>query len=424
MNILRQYIRYSLSEKALRGQKDKRTLYHINFRPARPQPKVKMMQQWDAQARDRFGEEGDFVNVPETDNWQRYWLDSPVKSGVFLTPNPLDVAMNHGRSGNVYAYKVPEWVIDKSGGMHRYDTGSEVLIPEDVWNEAGDEIEFLGKTMEQKELWDKMDSSMFGRGHHRKPKKPSWMTDEELKQWEADVASSFNLSGLRSTKHPEAAIKMMKPDEVNRALAALEKKYPQEGPSELERGPRDKKGIVVPFFGQQPDKKDEELIAMLKKRRDESVVRSYVREMLLTEISLGLSHGTIAYTALVLDQASHAKLAALAPEGWKVFSHHMTIINPPNQKRRLPGRWLGQEMCVKVVGIAQDRMVMTAIVDLEGVPLPMKGPEYPHVTIATNPAEGGKPSFSNWKFKPVFDEHNFEAIDPITVCGTIEEILS
>ena len=180
MSLLQEYIKELLVEKQRRGEKDKRTLYHINMRPARPQPKVKMMQAWDSQARDRFGEKGDFVDVPGTDSWQRYWLDNPVKSGVFLTPNPLDIAMNHGRSGNVYAYKVPEWVIDKSGGMHRYDTGSEVLIPEDVWNEAGDEIEFLGKTMEQKELWDKMDSSMFGRGHHRKAKKPSWMSDEEL----------------------------------------------------------------------------------------------------------------------------------------------------------------------------------------------------------------------------------------------------
>jgi len=76
----------------------------------------------------------------------------------------------------------------------------------------------------------------------------------------------------------------MKPDEVKRALAALEKKYPQEGPPELEKGPRDKRGIVIPFFGQQPDKKDEELIAMLKKRQNESVVRDLVREILTEKI--------------------------------------------------------------------------------------------------------------------------------------------
>jgi hypothetical protein len=280
MNLLRQYIKAALNEKSIRGQKDKRLLYHINMRPARPQPKVKMMQQWDDQAKDRFGEEGNFVDIPGTDNWQRYWLDSPVKSGVFLTPNPLDVAMNHGRSGNVYAYKVPEWVIDKSGGLHRYDSGSEVLIPEDIWNEAGEEIEFLGKTMEQKELWDKMMPSMFGRGRTRAPKQPSWMSAEELKQWKADQGK-FNIAGLRATKHPESAIKMMKPGEVEKALGAFEELYPQEGPPEIEKGPRDKKGVVVPHFGRQPGEKDKELIAMLKKRQDESLIRDLIKENLL-----------------------------------------------------------------------------------------------------------------------------------------------
>ena len=280
MSLLQECIRELLAEKKLRGQKDKRTLYHINMRPARPQPKIKAMQTWDDTAGDP-DDPGDFVDIPDTQNWQRHWLDSPVKSGVFLTPNPGDIAMNHGRSGNVYTYKVPEWVIDKSGGLHRYDRGSELLIPEDVWNEAGDEIEFLGKSMSQKQLWDSVESSSYGRGHHRPAKKPSWMDKEELKKWEAEEASRFNLAGLRSTKHPEAAIKMMKPDEVKRALARFEKVYAQEGPPELYKGgPRDKKGIVIPFFGQQPSLKDKELIAMLKKRQNESVVRDLVRELL------------------------------------------------------------------------------------------------------------------------------------------------
>ena len=61
MSLLQEYIKELLVEKQRRGEKDKRTLYHINMRPARPQPKVKMMQAWDSQARDRFGEKGDFV---------------------------------------------------------------------------------------------------------------------------------------------------------------------------------------------------------------------------------------------------------------------------------------------------------------------------------------------------------------------------
>jgi len=193
--------------------------------------------------------------------------------------------MFHGRSGNVYAYKVPEWVIDKSGGLHRYDHGSELLIPEDVWNEAGDEIEFLGKSMDQNQLWDKAESSDYGRGHTRKAKKPSWMSDEELKKWKAGKGA-FNLPALRSTKHPESAIKMMKPDEVKRALAAFEKEYAQEGPAELDKVPGDKKGIMIPHFGRQPRGQDRELIDMLKKRQNESMIREYIK-VLLKEDPMG-----------------------------------------------------------------------------------------------------------------------------------------
>tara|TARA_Y100000310_G_scaffold54684_1_gene50104 strand:- start:1687 stop:2430 length:744 start_codon:yes stop_codon:yes gene_type:complete len=179
----------------------------------------------------------------------------------------------------VYAYKVPEWVIAKSGGLHRYDTGSEVLIPEDVWNEAGKEIEFMGKSMDKKEMWDKMDSALFGPGHHRKAKKPSWMSDEELKLWQAD-RDKFNLSGLRATKHPEDVIKLLKPEERRKAIEALEAKKQREDPRRIEKGPRDKKGIVIPSFGWGLDKKDEELLALLKKHMTESLIRDLIRENL------------------------------------------------------------------------------------------------------------------------------------------------
>ena len=272
-----------LQEKVQRGEgKSKRTLYHINKRPATPQPKMKYMQQWDSDIIDREGEKGDFVDIPDTDNWQRHWLDNPVKSGVFLTPNPADIAMKHGRSGNVYAYKVPEWVIDKSGGLHRYDSGSEVLIPEDVWNEAGDEIEFLGKSMDQKQLWDKTDQSIYGRGRTRKPKNPSWVSDEELKKWEANKGA-FNIRALRATKHPESAIKMLKPAEVKKALAAFEEEYGEKPDEIIPPAPGDRKGIKIPHFGHKPSLQDQELIDMLKKRQNESLVREYVRVRLIIE---------------------------------------------------------------------------------------------------------------------------------------------
>jgi len=146
------------------------------------------------------------------------------------------------------------------------------------------------------------------------------------------------------------------------------------------------------------------------------LLRECIRN-LLTEINLGQSHGTIKYTALVLDDQSQSQLAQLAPEGWRIYSHHMTIINPPNQKGRLPSQWLEVEECVKITAIAQNDQVMTGLVDLGGMPLPMKGPSFPHITIATNPQTGGKPMMSNQ-----FSMSDFEPITPIRVCGTIEEV--
>jgi len=280
----------SLHEKAVRGQgKDKRTLYHINrFRPARPQPKMSYLQEWDPEAfdPDTGKRDGDYVDVPGTDNWKRWWIKSPVNSGVFLTPNPVDIAINHGRSGHVYAYKVPQWVIEKSGGLHRYDSGSEVLIPEEVWNEAGSEIEFLGKSMDKEELWKKMMPSLFGRGHNRPATKPSWMSDKELERWTAGQ-NKFNLSGLRATKHPEDVIKLLKPDEVRAALNRFEEEYPEaltgkKLKPEWEKQPGERKGFPsLSQIGERPiNKKDQELIDLLKKQLDESILRSMISQML------------------------------------------------------------------------------------------------------------------------------------------------
>ena len=105
MNLFREYIKELLSERDSRKSKTKRTLYHINKRPARPQPKKDLLKVWDRDAvdPDTGKRTGDLVPVEGTEKWERYWLKQPVKSGVFLTPNPVDIAMNHGRSGNVYA---------------------------------------------------------------------------------------------------------------------------------------------------------------------------------------------------------------------------------------------------------------------------------------------------------------------------------
>jgi len=256
MNILRQNVRSLLIEKARRRQKNKRTLYHAGQRPAAPKPKARWF-------RPDLGDEA----------WTRHWLDSPVKSGVFLTPNPVDIAQFHGVSGNVYAYKVPEWVIEKSGGIHRYDKGSEILIPEDVWEEAGNEIEFIGKTMSQQELWNKVDRSLhMSRRRQSNPQKPGWMSTEDWKQDQATEARGNHLLGLRATKHLENAVKMMTPTERAAALEAFEQDKPRRGSNwpDWVRSPLDD-------WDRPRTEKDQEIIALLKKYTNESALRRYVR---------------------------------------------------------------------------------------------------------------------------------------------------
>ena len=148
-------------------------------------------------------------------------------------------------------------------------------------------------------------------------------------------------------------------------------------------------------------------------------VRKYVRE-LLREFNLGVGSG-IDYTAFVLDADSARALREYVPEGWAPKSHHMTIITPQKQKQRLPSRWLGFEDTtgqIKVVGLAKNDKVITGLVDLGGLPVPMKGPAFPHVTIAINPEAGGKAQMSN-----EFQLSDFEPITPIPITGAVEEIL-
>jgi len=67
--------------------------------------------------------------------------------------------------------------------------------------------------------------------------------------------------------------------------------------------------------------------------------------------------------------------------------------------------------------IAQNDMVVAARVDLGDLPIPMKIPGLPHITIATNPESGGKPHMSN-----DFVEEDFQPISSFEVCGAVEEV--
>ena len=126
--------------KSKRNNNNSRTLYYIGKRPASPKPKPE--RRWmDA------GQPGDV--------WVREWLDKLVKKAVFLTPEPLSVGIRHGVWGHVYAYSVPEWVINKAAGLHRFDKVTEIVILDDLWKH----VKFLGKSMDEGEFDKKMEKA-------------------------------------------------------------------------------------------------------------------------------------------------------------------------------------------------------------------------------------------------------------------------
>ena len=68
--------------------------------------------------------------------------------------------------------------------------------------------------------------------------------------------------------------------------------------------------------------------------------------------------------------------------------------------------------------VAQNEQVMAVKVNVANENLYFKIEGLPHITIATNPEMGGKPTMSN-----EFAEQDFQSIDPIQVCGKVEEVM-
>jgi tRNA nucleotidyltransferase (CCA-adding enzyme) len=116
----------------------------------------------------------------------------------------------------------------------------------------------------------------------------------------------------------------------------------------------------------------------------------------LTDRELLNENNNIAYSGVVLDDESHAKLlkvfGRMIPEGWETFAHHMTIKMGPldddsEAKRDMVN---GKEIKLTVTDYAYDNLVMA--VGVEGYPTTNAKP---HVTVAVNRADGGKPFYSN-----------------------------
>ena len=122
------------------------------------------------------------------------------------------------------------------------------------------------------------------------------------------------------------------------------------------------------------------------------------------------------YSAIVLDEKSHNKLIEIfSPtwedeEGWEILAHHCTL-----QMGELPQEmkdYIGQEFTIKVLAFAGDDKVKAVEVEC---PIPTKN-KIPHITLAVNRKNGGKPVMSNnlMNWAPV--------TDGIYIAGTVMEV--
>ena len=134
-----------------------------------------------------------------------------------------------------------------------------------------------------------------------------------------------------------------------------------------------------------------------------------------------LTEQNISYSGVVLDEPSKQKLLALdIPEGWETVAHHMTItmgpLTHPKGKHDFSTTYpVGTEIELPVVAIGRDERAMAVKVD---APSPIKTKSWPHVTVAVNRAEGGKPFNSN-----KIPEENFDAPPKkIVLSGIVQEI--
>ena len=137
------------------------------------------------------------------------------------------------------------------------------------------------------------------------------------------------------------------------------------------------------------------------------------RQYLLTEQN-------ISYSGVVLDEPSKQKLLALdIPEGWEPVAHHMTItmgpLAHPKGKHDFSTTYpAGAEIELPVIAVGKDERAMAVKVE---APNPIKTKSWPHVTVAVNRADGGKPFHSN-----KIPEENFQPLSGIILKGTVQEI--
>jgi hypothetical protein len=123
----------------------------------------------------------------------------------------------------------------------------------------------------------------------------------------------------------------------------------------------------------------------------------------------------VAYSAIVLDERSREKLINflnkknLIPEGWEIIVDHATINSGEIDPNFI--KYLGFPIKLNVIDYAIDDKVMA--VGVSG--FQFKNAK-PHITVAVNRVNGGKPVMSN----NLTDWKNLG--QPLTVVGKVSEV--
>ncbi len=148
----------------------------------------------------------------------------------------------------------------------------------------------------------------------------------------------------------------------------------------------------------------------------QAMVQSYesIGELTLTKILESKDMFTdsgILYSGVVLDTASRNKLLDMVgnkiPSGWKEFAHHMTIIFGKGVKNKDE---VGKKVVLTVTAIGStDKVIAVKVEGYESIN------KVPHITVAVNLADGGKPVMSN-------DITNWQPIKQFMVGGVVTEI--
>lgn len=103
----------------------------------------------------------------------------------------------------------------------------------------------------------------------------------------------------------------------------------------------------------------------------------------------------ISYTGIVLTEKSRNMLLGLvgwhAPPEWEKITHHVTINLGPICRILNPDLEIGSTVSLYVTAFAMDEKVLAVHVDTNIMTIN----QHPHVTIACNFSDGGKPKDSN-----------------------------